>query len=341
VEPSLERHRRHCVLPEFGEDGQRRVAASSVVVFGCGALGGAAAMLLARAGVGRLVVVDRDLPERVNLHRQVLFDEADVDASLPKAEAAARKLRSANAEVVVEGVVADVDRTNVEALARDATLVVDGADNFELRLLANEACVRQGIPWVHGAVAGTYGVQWTVLPGQTACFSCLVEDAPPAGSVPTCETAGVFSPTVLAVASLQAAEALKVITGNAHRVRRTLLSFDLWTGERAEVEVARSPACPACVLGRFDHLEGRKGSRTTVLCGGDQVQVSAGPGARPSLDEVAARLPADANARMSPYVLRFSADGLEVALFPDGRAIVRGTTDPARARAVLAKRLGT
>ena len=336
----LERYRRQSVLPEIGEEGQRRLHVARAVVLGCGALGAAAATMLARAGVGRLTVVDRDLVDRSNLQRQILFDEADVAANLPKAEAARRKLLAANPDIAVEGVVADIDPTNVEALVAGADLVLDGSDNFDLRLLANEACVRAGLPFVHGAVLGSYGVQFTVVPGRTACLECVVGEAPAPGAVPTCETAGVLAPAVLAVASLQVAEALKLLTGNAARLRPTLLSFDLWTGDRAELTPDRDPDCPVCGHGRFDRLDGLRAPPPRPLCGRNTVLVAATPGTRVGLAGIAARLPPEAAAQVDGDVLTFTLDGCRVALFPDGRAIVQGTPDPARARGLLARWIG-
>ncbi len=335
----MDRYRRQTALPEVGREGQARIRAASVVVMGCGALGAMNAALLGRAGVGRLVLVDRDVVHLDNLHRQVLFEEADAEAGLPKAEAAARAIARANSEVEVCAVVADVDRHNVVDLVRGADAVVDGADNFEMRALVNEACVREGIPYVYGAVLATYGVQATVLPGRTACLACLLPDLPEPGAMPTCETVGVLGPTVAMVAAIQAAETLKVLVGRLDRVRQTLVSWDLWTGERAEVHAGRDPDCPVCAKGQYDYLEGRLGQRTEVLCGGEAVQVRL-DGPVPRLDDVAARLPIEAAARLNPYMLRFEADGLQVTLFPDGRAIVRGTQDPSRARTVLARFVG-
>lgn len=335
----MDRYRRQAALPEIGNEGQRRIGAAHVVVMGCGALGTLNAALLARAGVGRLTVVDRDVVQVDNLHRQVLYDEADAEAGLPKAEAAAAALRRANSDIVVRAVVADVDRHNVLDLVRGADAVVDGADNFELRALVNEACVREGVAFVHGAVLGTYGVQATVLPGRTPCLACWMPDLPEPGTLPTCETAGVLGSVVAMVAAIQATEVLKVLVGRLERVRPTLLSVDPWTGERAEVHASRSPDCRVCGRGRFDFLEGRLGARSEVLCGREAVQVRL-EGPAPRLDEVAARLDPSSRPRLNPYMLRFEAGGLEVTLFPDGRAIVRGTPDPSAARAVLARFVG-
>lgn len=306
---------------------------------GCGALGAMNAALLARAGVGRLTVVDRDVVQMDNLHRQVLYEEADAEAGLPKAEAAATALRRANSEVEVRGVVADVDRRNVLDLIRDAQVVVDGADNFEMRALVNEACVREGIAFVHGAVLGTYGVQATVLPGRTPCLACWMPDWPEPGTLPTCETAGVLGPAVAMVAAIQATETLKILVGRLDRVRPTLVSMDLWTGERAEVHAARLPDCRVCALGRHDFLEGRAGARSEVLCGREAVHVRL-DGPVPDLAVLESRLGPDARPRRNPYLLRFEAEQLEITLFPDGRAVVHGTSDPSRARAVLSRWVG-
>ena len=339
----LERYRRQVRLPEMGEEGQQRLGASSVLVAGCGALGSVAAMLLVRAGVGRVVVADRDIVDRANLHRQLLYDDDDATTPTPKAEAAVRHLARANPEVRCEAVVADLDRTNVPRLVDSVDLVVDGADNYELRFLLNEACVRAGRPFVSGAAVGTYGLQFTVLPGETACYRCLVDEVPAPGSTPTCETAGVLGTVSTIVASMQATEAIKVLSGNRDRVRRTLWAFDPWAGTRSEVTVARqsgADGCPVCAQGRFDWLDGRLGGPAVRLCGRDVVQVPAPVGVRIDLGAVADGLPPDARVFRSPFLLRFTARGCEVTLFPDGRALVQGTDDPARARAVVAEHLG-
>jgi adenylyltransferase/sulfurtransferase len=300
-------------------------------------------MLLARAGVGRLVLADRDVVERQNLHRQVLYDDEDADIPTPKAQAAARRLSRANPDVLCEAVVADLDRTNVLALVESVDLVIDGADNFELRFLLNEACVRAGRPFVSGGAVGTYGIQFTVLPGQTACYACVVDEPPAPGSTPTCETAGILPMVSTMVAATQATEAVKILVGHSDRVRRTLLSMDPWIGTRSEVAITRATVgdgCPVCVQHRFDWLEGRRGGQALRLCGRDVIQVPPSAGARPDLAKLAASLPTAAHAVVTPFLLRFVAGACEVTLFADGRALVRGTEDPARARAVVAEYLG-
>lgn len=343
MDEDLERYRRQVRLPQIGKEGQRRLRESSVLVAGCGALGSVTAMLLARAGVGRLVLADRDVVDRANLHRQVLYVDADASTPTPKAQAAARELARANPDVRCEAVVADLDRTNLPSLVGSVDLVVDGADNYELRFLLNEACVRDAKPFVSGAAVGTYGVQFTVLPGETACYACLVEEAPAPGSTPTCETAGILSTVSTIVAATQATEALKVLVGARDQVRRSLWAFDPWAGTRSEVAIARrtdGDGCPVCVQGRYDWLEGRLGGPAVRLCGRDVVQVPARPGLRVDLADVEARLPPDARPFRTPFLLRFMAAGCEVTLFPDGRALVHGTGDLARARAIVAEHLG-
>ena len=255
VDFDRERYRRQVRLEGIGEEGQRRIRQASVLVAGCGGLGSVAAMLLARAGVGRLVLADRDVVERTNLNRQVLYDDAD--AGTPKATLAARRLQAANPDVRCEAVVATLDRTNVPGLVDGVDLVVDGADNYDLRFVLNEACVRAGRPFVSGAAVGTYGVQFTVLPGVTACYACVVDEAPAPGSWPTCETAGILGTVSALVATLQATEALKVLAGREDQVRRTLWAIDPWAGTHAEVALERrtdGDGCPVCVQRRFDRL---------------------------------------------------------------------------------------
>lgn len=257
MDDSLERYARQVVLPGLGVAGQRRLAASRVVVVGCGALGGFASMMLVRAGVGDVVVIDRDTPERTNLHRQVLFDEVDVDAATPKAVAADRRLSAMNRDVRVTPVVAHVDGGNVESLLRGADLVLDGADNYPLRMVVNEACVRHGIPWVHGGILGTTGVQFTILPGRTACYECLIDEEPAPGTAPTTVTHGVLSSIVAVVAGIQVAEGIKILTGRTDDLRETLLTIDLWTNRWTEIRVPRrtgGDGCPVCVQRRFDRL---------------------------------------------------------------------------------------
>ncbi|HOI10740.1 MAG TPA: HesA/MoeB/ThiF family protein [Myxococcota bacterium] len=253
----IARYARQIALPGLGTEGQRRLAGSRAVVVGCGALGGFASMMLVRAGVGRVDVVDRDTPERTNLHRQVLYVEADVDAGTPKAVAAAGRLAEMNRDVRITPVVAHVDGGNVAGIVRDADVVVDGADNFALRLAVNEACVRHGIPFVHGGILGTVGQQFTILPGRTACYECLIGEEPAPGTAPTTVTHGVLSAIVAVVAGIQVAEAIKILAGRTDDLRKTLLTIDLWANRWTEIRVARATegaGCPVCVQRNFGRL---------------------------------------------------------------------------------------
>src|SRR4051812_14112579 len=277
MDASLERYSRQMRFYGMGEEGQRRLLDSHVTLCGCGALGTVLANALVRAGVGHLRLIDRDFVETSNLQRQVLFDERDVADNLPKAEAGARKLRAINSAVTVEPVVADIDRTNILELVQDADLVLDGTDNFEIRYLINDAAVKLNKPWVYGGCIGSHGQTMTILPGQTPCLRCVFEAAPAPGEAGTCETAGVLGPVVNIIASLQATEALKTLTGRLDRVNRDLLYFDVWENVQRRIKVAPllgKVDCPCCQRRRFEWLEGEQGSHTTSLCGRNAVQVA-------------------------------------------------------------------
>ncbi len=360
----LSRYHRQMLLAGFGEAGQRRLRESTVLVLGCGALGSVVADMLARAGVGHLVIADRDFVELTNLQRQVLFDESDVADALPKAEAAKRKLAKINSQVTVTAVVDDINASNIAQLAAGADLLVDGLDNFETRYLANDCAVHHGLPYVYGGAVGTSGMAlailphtadgdaaWETLPGgsrATPCFRCLFEEAPPPGMSPTCDTVGVVGPLVGLVANAEAAEALKILTGNYELVGRKLLNVDLWANAYLQLDVAdawRAGECPCCGQRRFDYLEGKSGSSAASLCGRNAVQLRHRQQQHGiDLDGLAARLAAHGEVRANPFMLRaFITEGnknWEITLFPDGRAIVKGTDDVAVARGVYAKYVG-
>ncbi|MCS7050381.1 MAG: ThiF family adenylyltransferase [Thermomicrobium sp.] len=337
---SVGRYHRQMLLPAIGVAGQERLRQGRVCVLGVGALGSQAAMLLARAGVGFLRLVDRDVLDWTNLQRQVLYEEADVEAGLPKAVAAARALARIDRSLVVEPVVMDVDATSIERLIADVDLILDGSDNFELRYLLNDAALEFGKPWVYGGAIGTLGTTWTIVPGETACLRCLFPDPPPPGSFPTCETAGVLGPATALVGALQASEAIKVLVGDVAHVNRTLVTVDLWTLEVGRVSVPRRSDCPACVRGERRFLQQRAPSRTVTLCGRDAVQVVVHPRVTLDLAALAQRLALIGPVSHNQYLIRFQADGYELTVFPDGRAIVRGTTDAALARALYARYIG-
>ncbi|MCM8748002.1 ThiF family adenylyltransferase [Thermomicrobiaceae bacterium CFH 74404] len=336
-----QRYHRQELIPEIGREGQRRLREARVCIIGIGALGTHVADQLARAGAGFLRLVDRDVPELTNLQRQVLFDEADVESATPKAIAAARRLGAINHEVELEPVVDDVNPYNVERLISDVDVVIDGSDNFELRYLLNDASVKLGRPWIYGGVIATHGTTMTIIPGETPCLRCVFPEPPPPGAAPTCDTAGVLGPAVAVIGALQAVEAIKLLTGNRDARSRWLTSFDVWTHELVRIDLpARNPECPTCGLGRYEFLDRTLPTQTIQLCGRDAVQVVVHPRASLSFPALAERLSRSGEVSYNRYLMRFRAGAYELTIFPDGRAIVRGTTDPAEARSIYARYIG-
>lgn len=334
-----ERYSRQLLFRPIGAEGQRKLAAGRVAVVGCGATGSAVAALLARAGVGTLRIIDRDYVEPSNLQRQVLFDEQDAAESLPKAIAAARKIAAFNSDIVVEPHVADLTPANVRELLGETDLVLDATDNFETRYLVNDYCVEQGRPWIYAAAVGSYGVTMNIVPGETACLACVFP-APPRGVVETCDTSGILNSAANLVASLEATEALKFLVGARDRVRRTLLSFDVWTNERSEISAAKPRQdCRACGERDFVHLAGESRPQIT-LCGRNSVQIHERQ--RPvDFGEMKLRLEPHGQVRHNDFVLKFFRAPYELTLFPDGRAIIKGTTDTAVARSLYARFIGS
>lgn len=340
---AFDRYPRQTIFGPIGRDGQRRVQRANVVLIGCGALGSGVADALVRAGVGHLTIVDRDYVELSNLQRQSLFEEADVEAHTPKAVAAADKLGRVNAEVRLAPIVADVNPTNAERLARDADLIVDGTDNFETRYLLNDVAVKLRKPWVYGGVIGSYGMTMTIRPGVTSCLRCVFPEPPPAGSAPTCDTAGVLGPAVGVVSSLQAAEVLKLIVGDEAALNADLVAIDVWrlSFDRIPLRGPRAD-CRACGMGEFDFLDASASSQATVLCGHDAVQVRVQPPVAMDLGGVAERLRPIGDVLANPFLVRFRerSGERELTIFADGRAIVKGTTDPSEARTLYARYVG-
>lgn len=344
TDTELERYSRQMRFAGLGAEGQRRLLASRVTVCGCGALGTVIANGLARAGVGFLRVVDRDFIELNNLQRQLLFDEADIAANLPKAEAAVRKLRRINSAIEIEAVVTDIDHTNIHALCHDADLLLDGTDNFETRFLLNDYACKTGKPWVFGGCIGSEGQCMTILPGRTPCLRCFLESAPPAGTAPTCETAGILSSISTIIASFQVAEAIKILSGHAEHINDGFLVIDIWenTLRRLRLEGLKEQAdCPVCKHGRYDWLEGAAGTHTTRLCGRNAVQVVPPNRQAINLDSLRQRVEPYASVSGSKFMLRFTADGYEFSVFPDGRAIIKGTDDLAAARSLYSRYIGS
>jgi molybdopterin-synthase adenylyltransferase len=335
---TMEKYSRQILFPGIGEAGQERLLAGSAVLVGAGALGSALGALLVRAGLGRLRIIDRDFVEPSNLQRQLLFDETDARQSLPKAVAAERKLRAANSAVEVEGVVADLGPRNARELLQGFSLLLDGTDNFETRFLLNDAAIDLATPWIYSAVVSSYGLTMTIQPGVTACLACLVDSSGNAGIEDTCDTVGVLNPAVGVVASLAAAQALKLIVGNDESEGR-LVSCDVWTGKFQSIRVTRNPDCPACVRRELRYLAGEAQPHIT-LCGRDSVQIHERE-RRLDLAALGRRLEAVAHeVRKNDFLLRFRVPPYELTVFRDGRAIVKGTRDPALARSLYARYIG-
>jgi adenylyltransferase/sulfurtransferase len=339
---AFDRYSRQYILPGWGREGQQRLGTKTAVVIGCGALGSHIAAHLVRAGVGRLVLADRDFVEWHNLPRQALYAESDAANAVPKAVSAARRLRQLNSLVEIEEHVVDVNADTVENLIQGADVVLDGADNFEVRYLVNEVCVKDGIPWVYGGVLGTYGLCAPILPGDTPCLRCLLGPMPPPGSVPTCETAGVLGTAVAVIAALEATEALKILLDQREAVLRSLAMVDLWSGdfERAQTQRGKEP-CPVCDDGCYELLDAERGSMAVVLCGRNAVQISPRRAQSLDLERLAGRLAEHGAVSASEYLLQLEAEGCQITLFPDGRAIVKGTDDLVRARVLYARYVGS
>jgi molybdopterin-synthase adenylyltransferase len=334
-----ERYSRQILFRGIGEEGQRKLATARVAIVGCGATGSALAGLLARAGVGTLRIIDRDYVEPSNLQRQSLFDESDAAESLPKAIAAANKIAAFNSEVAIEPKFDDLTPENIKGLLEGTELILDGTDNFETRYLINDFAVERGLAWIYCAAVGSYAVTLNVLPGETACLACIFPDSP-RGMVETCETSGILNSAVNLAASIAATEAMKFCIGAQAAMRRTLLSFDVWSNEHAEISASKPHAgCRACGERDFIHLAG-EGRPHITLCGRNSVQIHERQ--RPiDFSEMNSRLQPHGTVRHNDFVLKFWREPYEMTLFPDGRAIIKGTTDTAVARSLYARYVGS
>jgi molybdopterin/thiamine biosynthesis adenylyltransferase len=333
-----EKYSRQILFAGIGEEGQRRLLASTAVIVGCGAIGAAAAQLLVRAGVGRLRIIDRDFVEPSNLQRQALFDEADARDSLPKAVAAERKLRWINSSVAVEGVVSDLTSRNAAELLDGFDLILDGTDNFESRFLINDFAVKSAKPWIYAAAVASYGVTLTIRPQKTPCLACLM-DSGQRGIDETCDTVGVLGPIVNIVASLEAAEAMKLLAGRETDLHGKLISCDVWRGHFQSVRVDRNSECRACVRRDFTYLAGEAQPHIT-MCGRDSVQIHERNRVL-DLSLLKSRLdPTVEDLRHNDFLLRFRVAPYEMTVFADGRAILKGTKDPAVARSLYARYIG-
>ena len=338
LEPD-QRYSRQLLFSGIGTEGQQRLAIARVAIVGCGATGSALASLLARAGVGTIRIIDRDYVEPSNLQRQSLFDESDAAEALPKAIVAARKIAAFNSQIVVDPHVADLTPSNIAALLEGAQLILDGTDNFETRYLINDFAVQQALPWIYTAAVGSYGVTMNIIPGKTACLACIFPE-PPRGLLETCETAGVLNTAVNWAASVAASEALKLLVGAEDRLRQSLLSFDLWSNQHGEVTAAHPRGgCHACDERKFLHLAGKDRPQVT-LCGRNSVQIHERARAV-DLAEMSKRLKPHGAVRYNDFVLKFWHEPYEMTLFPDGRAIIKGTTDTTVARSLYARYVGS
>jgi adenylyltransferase/sulfurtransferase len=341
----MDRYDRQRLLPFIGMDGQAKLSASRVLLVGCGALGSVVAEQLVRAGVGHLLIVDRDVVEWTNLQRQVLFDERDAESGIPKAIAAARRLQAINSGVRIDSQVVDVHSGNMEALAGGCDLVMDGTDNAETRYLLNDAAVKLGIAWIYGACVGTDGRFMVVRPGVTPCLQCVFPQPPGVGELPTCDSVGVLGPAIAVVAGYQAAAAIKILSGHADATGSGLMTIDFWNNRQRTIDIGnRRDDCDCCGHLRFVYLNRPAEASIATLCGRNAVQVRPAAVSAIDLKLLADRLSRSGRIEASAYLLRVHLNeplGVVLTVFPDGRCIVQGTDDPARARMLVSKVVGS
>ncbi len=346
MNPDLERYSKQMLFTGLGEEQQRKLVNSRVLLCGCGALGTVLADTLVRAGVGFLRIVDRDFVETSNLQRQVLFDEEDVASRLPKAICASAKLAKINSSVTIDPIVADIDHTNILKFCDGVDLILDGTDNFEVRFLINDASLETGIPWIYAGVIGSHGQTMCIFPGKSACLRCLIERVPEPGSVETCDTAGVLGPAVNVVASLEAIDALKILTDQSHRISAVLTVIDVWDGTFRRMnmgDLRERSGCAACHRGERLWLSGREGSQTTILCGRNAVQVSPPKKGNLVLEDLARKLRDAGSVSHNTWLLRLELRNpdYEISVFRDGRAIIKGTDDVSVARTLYSRYVGS
>ena len=337
-----ERYSRQILFREIGRSGQEKLLNARVLLVGCGALGASHAEILARAGVGFLRIVDRDFVEFTNLQRQTLYSEADALNRLPKAIAASNRLTAINSEIEIDAVVADVNRSNIENLLTDVDLVLDGTDNFQIRYLLNDACVKHEKTWIYGAAVSSYGTTMTIFPGQTPCLRCIFEEMPSAGSAPTCDTAGVIQPIISSISAIQTTEALKILTGNFEKLHRSLVQIDVWNNDWRKIKLgAPNEDCETCARSNFEFLDAETDEFSAVLCGRDAVQIAPPKATRIDLPQLAERLQNLGEVKQNEYLVRFTTGENELTVFADARAIIRGTDDVSTARSLYAKFVGS
>lgn len=337
-----ERYSRQVLFREIGKSGQQKLLDSRILLVGCGALGAAHAEMLARAGAGKIRIVDRDFIEFTNLQRQTLYSEQDALERLPKAVAARNRITAINSEIEVEAIVADVNYSNIERLIKDCDLVIDGTDNFQVRYLVNDACVKHNKTWIYGAAVSSYGTTMTVIPGKTPCLRCIFEEMPDAGSSPTCDTAGVIMPVIASVSAVQVTEALKILTGNIDALHRSLMQIDVWQNDWRKIQLGGpSPDCKACGTRNFEFLDAESQGFNAVLCGRNAVQIMPPKPTELDLTALAEKLRGIAEVKQNEYLVRFTSGENEITVFRDARAIIKGTDDVAAARSLYAKFIGS
>lgn len=335
-----DRYSRQTLFAPIGKTGQTRLGEASVAILGCGALGTGLANHLCRAGVGRLLIIDRDYIELNNLQRQILFDEEDITRHLPKAVAAVQRLQKVNSEVRLEPLVEDINADGIESLVREVDLVLDATDNFETRYLLNDACIKHNRPWIYSGVIASYGVTMNILPGRTPCLRCVFPEMPLPGTSATCDTAGVLNGIVAAITGVAATEALKILL-NSEKISQEMFWMDLWENTSERIGLPRDPHCPTCGQHTYEFLDDLNGTRSTSLCGRNAVQVRGGKrGDKLDLAALAERLCPVGQVTHNEYLLRFSVESYELTVFPDARAIIKGTDDERIARSIYAKYIG-
>ena len=336
-----ERYSRQILFQQIGKSGQKELLNSRVLLVGAGALGAAHAEMLARAGVSFLRIVDRDFVEFSNLQRQTLYSESDARARLPKAIAAKNRIAEINSEIEVEAIIADINHSNVEGFVKDVDLIIDGTDNFQIRYLVNEACVKNNKIWIYGAAVSSYGATMTIIPHQTPCLRCIFEEMPSAGSAATCDTAGVIMPIIAMISAVQITEALKILTGKTDALHESLMQFDVWRNDWRKIKLGNPNAdCAVCGQRIFELLDAQNADFAAVLCGRDAVQIQPPNASQIDLQNLAGKLKNVGEIKINEYLLRLKVENYELTVFKDARAIIRGTDDISTARSIYAKYVG-
>lgn len=336
-----ERYSRQILFNQIGKDGQEKLLNSRVLLVGCGALGAAHAEVLARAGVGFLRIVDRDFVEFTNLQRQTLYSENDAKERLPKAVAAKNRLAEINSEIEIDAIVADINHSNIEGYVKDVDLILDGTDNFQIRYLLNDACVKHKKTWIYGAAVSSYGTTMTIFPNETPCLRCIFEEMPDAGSSPTCDTTGVISPIISSVSAIQTTEAMKILTGNTDALHKSLIQIDVWQNDWRKIKLSKpNDDCECCGKRNFEFLDAETNEFSAILCGRNAVQIAPPKHTKIDLQMLSERLKQHGEIKQNEYLMRLKFGNYELTIFSDARAIIRGTDDISEARSIYAKYIG-